>query len=253
MILYDNLGNPISRVQKLGGSTIIDTRTQTQNISALNGEVVMDIEQENGISIDIRGTFVGTMQLQYSINGTDYVAYPVMLPTEIFTINMTVVGTYISTVPSAVKKVRVISTAWTSGTAIISLRGSDRDNMTYSKQIPTTNLLTVTGAAAAAVTLTIPSPSTGLFNYITTIQIHKFATALLTAAATPVLITTTNISGSPAFTTDADAQAQGVSKLVLDLLFTNPLKSTTAATATTIVCPATTGAIWRVNVGYYVG
>lgn len=252
MILYDIYGNPIQPAQKLGGTTLIDTRTQTQNISTLSGEVAMDIDQETGIAIDIRNTFVGTMQLQYTINGSDYIATPVMQTSEIFTINITTVGVYMATVPSSAKKVRVISTLWTSGTAIIALRGSIPQNAIYQKPLPTTSLLTITGAAGAAATLTIPAPTTGLFNYITVIQIYKFATALLTASATPVLITTTNISGTPAFTTDADAQAQGVSKLSIGLLFTNPLKSTTAATATTIVCPATTSVIWRINVGVYV-
>lgn len=41
---------------------------------------------------------------------------------------------------------------------------------------------------------------------------------------------------------------------VVDLDFTaNPLKSATTATNTTIVYPILTGAIWRVNVFYYVG
>src|SRR5207248_321800 len=72
---------------------------------------------------------------------------------------------------------------------------------------------TATGTAGAAVTLTLASGGAGLFHYITYIQIAKFATALLTAAATPVLVTTTNLSNTPAFSFSAAASAQGTNEV----------------------------------------
>jgi hypothetical protein len=73
--------------------------------------------------------------------------------------------------------------------------------------------ITATGAAAASVTATLPAPAAGLFHYITSIQIVKFATALLTAAAAPVVVTTTNLPGSLAFSFSAAASAQGTNEV----------------------------------------
>jgi hypothetical protein len=107
--------------------------------------------------------------------------------------------------------------------------------------------VTATGAAAAAVTLTLPAVA-GQFHYITHIEITKYATAAITGGATPVLVTTTDLPGNPVFTFET-AQAVGT---VVNRVYepSKPLKSSTVNTATTIVCPATTSVIWRVNVWY---
>lgn len=111
-------------------------------------------------------------------------------------------------------------------------------------------VVSTTGAAGAAVTATLPAAGAGLFHYITNIEIVCFAAALRVAAATPVVVTTTNIAGSLAYSFKANAMTQGDSE-VQQKVFDLPLKSTTANTATTIVCPLTTSVIWRVNVHYY--
>ena len=110
---------------------------------------------------------------------------------------------------------------------------------------------TATGAASAAVTLTLAAPGVGLRHYLTYLRITRFASALLTAAAAPVLVTTTNIPGTLAFTIPAEAALQG-SVFVYQENFAFPLMSSAQNTATTIVCPITTGVIWRVTAGYYV-
>lgn len=79
------------------------------------------------------------------------------------------------------------------------------------------------------------------------------ATALLTAAATPVLVTTTNLPGTPALTFGAEALVQGADKFRrLDFGGTG-CAATAIGTNTTVVCPVTTAVIWRVNVGYRLG
>jgi hypothetical protein len=117
---------------------------------------------------------------------------------------------------------------------------------------PANLTVTVTAAAGAAATLTLPALATGRYHHITNIQIVKFAAALLTAAAVPVLVTTTNINGSPIYSFTAAASAQGTSE-VQHFQFGQPLRAAVSATATTIVCPATTDTIWRVNVSYFDG
>ena len=107
--------------------------------------------------------------------------------------------------------------------------------------------VTAVGASGAAVTLTLPAVA-AQFHYITFIEIVKYAAAALTGAATPVTVTTTNLPGTPAFTFTT-AGAIGTSER--DIYNPNKaIKSAVVNTATTIVCPATTGVIWRVNVWY---
>lgn len=118
--------------------------------------------------------------------------------------------------------------------------------------IPAALTGTATGAAAAAVTLTLAAPGAGLFHYISRLIIQRHTSAALTAAATPIIVTTTNLPGSRAFSFPADAAAQGVvAQEIMEPCI--PLKSSAANTATTIVCPATTGVIWRVTADYYIG
>ena len=75
----------------------------------------------------------------------------------------------------------------------------------------------------------------------------------MTAAATPTIVTTTNIPGSLAFSIPADAALQGqVYREVIEI-GEHALKTTTNNSTTTIVCPITTGVIWRITAYYYVG
>lgn len=105
-----------------------------------------------------------------------------------------------------------------------------------------------TAAISTALTATLAAVA-GQFHYITAIEIQRYAGSALTGAATPYVVTTTNLPGSLAWSFDT-AAAIGVSQIVL-LNFQQPLKSSAVNTATTIVAPLSTGVIWRINVFYY--
>ena len=109
---------------------------------------------------------------------------------------------------------------------------------------------TAVGTTGSAITLTLPA-TPSQFHYINSIEIEAYSTAARTGSATPVTVTSTNIPGSPAWTF-ATAAAIGTTDTKF-YPFSNNIKSSAANTATTIVCPATTGVIWRVNVSYYTG
>ena len=110
--------------------------------------------------------------------------------------------------------------------------------------------VTATSVSGAAVTLTLPAVA-GQFHYITNLQILIYATAARVGSATPVVVTTTNINGSPAFTFET-AQAIGTNTLTQG--FNNGVvKSAATGIATTIVCPIATTGIWRINVSYFTG
>jgi hypothetical protein len=148
--------------------------------------------------------------------------------------------------------VRVRCSAYTSGAIVVAMRASLADFSTIVERIPATSGLTATGAAAAAVTLTLPGPGVGLFQYVSWIRIEKFATALLVAAAAPVIVTTTNLPGTPSFNFSAGAEPQGtLVERVIDQDM--PIRASAANTAVTVVCPATTSVIWRATASWRVG
>lgn len=114
----------------------------------------------------------------------------------------------------------------------------------------------VTAAAGSGATATLPAPAPNvgqLFHYICYVKVGQYAAALLTAGATPVLVTTTNIGAAagPTLSFQAAALAQGVSEEQV-ISPATPLKSFASNTATTIVAPSTTSVIWRITVFYYV-
>lgn len=114
---------------------------------------------------------------------------------------------------------------------------------------PSTLAVTATGAAAAAVTATLPAAGAGLFHYITSIEITLYSTAARTGVAAPVLVTTTNLPGSPVW--DFTSAGAIGTRDTFQLTPATPLRSSTANTATTIVAPVVTGGLWRINVTYY--
>ncbi len=113
--------------------------------------------------------------------------------------------------------------------------------------------VTATGAANAAVTATLPAPGVGLFHYITSIRVSKLYAVVGVANAAGVVITSSNLPGNPAWTTEQAAGALGTCPKVVDEVCGLPIKSLAANVATTINCPAQTQTVWRVNVTYYTG
>lgn len=121
------------------------------------------------------------------------------------------------------------------------------DTTLISSETKATLALTATGAAAAGVTLTLPAVA-GKFHNICRIEILAYSTAARTGSATPIVVTTTNLPGSIAFTFATAAAIGATDRELLESGL--PIKSSVANTATTIVCPATTSVIWRVNAFY---
>jgi hypothetical protein len=117
---------------------------------------------------------------------------------------------------------------------------------------PSTALQTITATSGTAATLTLAAPATGLFNYITFLEIVEWFTAANVALTTPTVITSTNITGSPAWSVDGQTGVVGKGNYYVYNYGHPGIKSTANATATTIVAPAVTGIIWRITAGFYV-
>jgi hypothetical protein len=122
------------------------------------------------------------------------------------------------------------------------------------RNIPICSPLTISATAAAntGLTVTLPSAGAGLYHYITGIEITRNATAALIGSAT-LVITTTNLPGSRAWSV-GNAMALGGTQIDVNITRNCAIKSSVAATATTIVMPAPGLAVlWRCNVDYYIG
>ena len=240
------------------GTTLLHPRealTAAGNLGALNAEVIVDCHGSGVVSVDLRGTFSATIEIAGTIDGVNWTLIPVKpinmaSKPYVAAITGAVPGIWVGAC-SGFRRVRARVTAWTSGAAVVTLAANIGQLDQSLDGMITPLVVTAVGAAAAAVTLTLPAPGAGLRQYLAYLSINRFASALLTAAAAPVTVTTTNLPGTLAFSLPADAAAQGTLYPWRED-FAYPLAGSAQNTAMTIVCPATTGVIWRVTAGYYV-
>ena len=227
----------------------------TATLGSLNAETIIVSDSCNTVTLDLRGTFSMAIEVAGTVDGTNWTLIP-MRPINVASVAYvaavtgTAAGTWVGQC-AGYRQVRARVTAYTSGSATATLCASSAayDNLMFG---PVTSVIgTNTGAATAPVTLTLAAPGAGLRHYLTYLSVNRFATALLTAGAAPVLVTTTNMPGTLVLSFPADAAAQG-SLYPWREDFAFPVASVAQNTATTIVCPATTAVIWRVTAGYYV-
>jgi hypothetical protein len=151
------------------------------------------------------------------------------------------------------RKLRVRVTAYTSGNAVVAMT-SDACVSSHSSIAakPMSEMVSVTAAVGVALTATLPAVA-GLRHLIDFVHVVRSATAALAASATPIVITSTNLPGTFAMTLGQDVAGVGVDKEVKEDFGGTGLAATAINTASTIVCPAYVGVIWRVNIGYRLG
>ena len=121
---------------------------------------------------------------------------------------------------------------------------------TQAYQIPADQCQSVTGVTGAAIVATLPAVASQ-FHYVVGMEITKYFTAANAASANPLVVTTTNLPGSLAYSFGQPLGTIGTSD-ERTYSYAAPIKSSVAGTSTTITCPATVGVIWRINVHYYV-
>jgi len=234
-------------------------------LAAANAESIMDLNGVATVAVDARTAAANlTFVFEGTVDGTNYFGLPALAINQLVAaaiaseqyvagvvVATTTSGLYLIKV-SGLRRFRVRVSAYTSGNLTVALRASMGDSIIYAKPIPTVLWVTVTAAANTIATATLPAAGAGLFHYITSINCMRNATALLAGGAT-LIITSTNLPGSPAWSVGNNMIAGGT-QLDVDLQPSSPLKSLLANTATTIVMPAAGAAVLnRINVGYYVG
>lgn len=245
-----------------------ESRRKVATLAANGAEIILDIDGDENANIHVLNpAFIGTIEFSacYDDTASNFHLIPV------FPITNAAVG---GTIPVAgrpltsealvasqsvrsyavpcgqFRKLRVRVTAFTSGSAVVAMT-SDTAASSHLGIIarPMTDLLSVTAAAGVAVTATLPAVP-GLRHILDFVRINRSATAALTASATPVVITSTNLPSAFAMTLGQDAGGVGVDRELLTDFGGTGLAATAISTNTTIVCPAYVGVIWRINVGY---
>lgn len=248
-----------------------ERREATGVLASLSASVDLAVNGDNAALVYINGgasTLGATVSFLGSVDGSNF--FPVLAlpyygagasgtpsfaqPLIVEVLNAINIQRVYAVRCGQLKKIRVQFTAFSAGSAACTITSETSQSIhpAMFEGRPSSLLVTATGALAAAVTASLPAV-TGLRHYIDFISVVKFNGAVLTAAAAPVLVTTTNLPGGPVLNFPADAAAMGTDvERRLDWGGTG-VAATAVGTATTIVCPVTTGALWRVNVGYRLG
>lgn len=243
-------------------------RRATGAITAINGEVVLSVNGDASALVYVVGNSpVLTVVFEGTVDGFNYFPLPAM---PVFALGGTipsyaqpvVLELYAATVSQRAYQircaqfaaVRVRASTYTSGNIDVTIRSDANEPWARNLDAitPASLCVTVAGAAGAAATATLPAVA-GLRHYLTGCVITRSASVALTPGAVPTLVTTTNIPGAPVVTFGASADAQGVDNVKGISWGDSGLAATSAGVATTFVCPATTGVIWRVNVFYRLG
>lgn len=228
------------------------------SLASVNAEILIDVISWTttsdtitkkwgweGIAIlEVRGTFVWTISIEWSVNGTDYT--PIVMTNGLST--LTTAWLY-KVNCAGYSEIRARMTAYTSGTANCALSIS----IWSITERGTTAVSNGLGTANTATTLTIPAV-VWMRHYITGIEIWRVnGTASAVTGSALLAVTSTNLPTNFGWNFWNGIIAWWHEKLV-DMSFDSPLVSTTAWTATTIVMPAGGAWVqWRCNVRYRLG
>ena len=229
---------------------------KTAPLASVNAETFIDCDGASVVTLDLRGTFSLTIAVEGTADGTNWTLIPVR-PLNVASVAYVasvagaVAGVWVGSC-AAYRQVRARVTAYTSGSATTTIVA---DNAVLDPMLQgrvATAFQTATAAAGSAVTLTLAAPTAGLRHYITNIDIEHSASALLVAAAVPVIVTTTNIPTSATFGFRHDAAVAGTMTYNKTSFGFPGLAVSAQNTATTIVCPGTASVIWAVKAAFYV-
>lgn len=236
-----------------------DDYTAIGTLGGLNAEVLLDVRGSNQVLVDLRTTLGAlTVSVEGTVDGTNYVALPAVridtLAVVLSVVSATTLAVSLVVPSGGWQRIRLRVSAYTSGNIVAIMRGSVAAVPSLPAQLPpypATLHVTATAAAGAAATLSLPAPGAGLRQYVTHVRLERFQAALGVAAATPVLVTTTNLPGAPVFSFSQRAAEQGAIEIgAYD--YGTPLQAAAANTALTIVAPVQAQTLWRLSAHYYV-
>lgn len=267
--IFDARGNEYQgALDAINGLTLTDARTAVNVLNAA-GSVSMDIVGKATLAIHVNVTVAfnaGTsLVVEGTLDGSNFFTLPFFvvqasaasLTAEAMAVSVpggTLVGQYLLCVSATgFRQVRVRMAFTAAGTASIAMRATAADYRIYAQPTPSLLHVTAVGTSGVAVTATLPAVA-GMFHYIGSIQLQRICSVAVAAAAAPLIATTTNLNGSPAWQVPNSVDALGNVVNIIDYQYTQPLKSSAANTNTTFVGPTPqAGNFHRWNITYYVG
>jgi hypothetical protein len=249
----------ISRDGSASGSVNIplhprENFVRSVGFTSISADTAIPADGCGTLFFQVSGTFVGTVQVEGSVDGTNWYILPLRpfnVASKAIVLSTSSPGGNFIVMNPGFPIVRQRATAYTSGTIGCVLNASNAVFDAGAEWGAANQTGTITAAASAAATLTLASPGAGLRHYLTNLRIEAHASALLTAGVTPVLVTTTNLPGSRVFSIPADARAAGAVYEKVES-WSKGLAASAQNVATTIVAPVSTGVIWRITADYYV-
>lgn len=244
----------LGQIDTITGQTLTDSRAATASIAALNATVQVDLQGASVVGVDLRSAaFTGTVVFEVTVDGTNWSTALGLVGSGAVSLvtGAGAVNTQIIVGVTGQRSMRVRCSAFTSGSLTVALRGTIADYATFALPVVAPLAVTATAVVNTGVTLTLPAASAGLFHVITRIQIDRFFATAGLAGATPTVVTSTNLPGSMAWSFPTAGILGAMESIIIEP--SQPLRSSVAATATTIVCPASTDTIWRVTAIYGVG
>jgi hypothetical protein len=232
-------------------------RNVTGTIAALNGTVAVNAQGTSSVFINVTGTWVAVLVFE-GFDGTNWNIISGLTQNDGFVTAAITSNQYLTINSGGYAQVRIRASSYTSGTANIFINAgagvglvnvyNGSSNPLFVTPADADHSVTATAATGVAVTATLTA-SANQYHHITALEITAYTTAARTGGATPVLVTSTNLPGANVWDF-ATAAAVGTTDRQF-YAFNNPYRSNAIGTNTTIVCPATTGIIWRVNVYYF--
>ena len=98
--------------------------TAPGTIAAVSTNVAIALNGQSGVALQITGTWVGTLQFEGTVDGTNWVTVNGVFAGASAPGPTTTANGIVRVTPSGLSQFRVTASAWTSGTATISLRAS---------------------------------------------------------------------------------------------------------------------------------
>lgn len=259
-VLFDARGNEFQgSLDQIGGGVVTDARVASAALTAVNSEMAMDLNAKAVATFQIitGGATTGTLVFEGTVDGVNYIGLSGWEMTNESIQTNVVLASSQSRIfvvgVSGLRRVRVRVSVVVAGSCVAHGRASESDFAIYARPQPSLLHVTATAAVNTGATATLGLVA-GLFHYITRIELVKLYSVIGVAAGAGVIVTSTNLPGGPAWTTEQLASAAGTATRVIDYNCQGaPLKSAAAGVATTLVAPAQLQTIWRWNVSYYLG
>jgi hypothetical protein len=213
--------------------------------------VRLDVTGESSFSVAVTGTFVGTIQVERTIDGTVWTAVSVFIAGSPYTTSTLSGPAQVHGNTSAATAIRLRATAWTSGTATVTIRaGEGTGTITVGSPMrifeplsPTANVgvansnIFVARAAITTATTSVlqAAPAAGLCLYITDVNVSNSGTTLSTVSLLPT-------AGTPFLDISAAATGGGGAtnqRTPFKLAAATGLSVTTSAASTTVYVTVT--------------